>query len=121
ALVEELRKKGLLELSEGAQVVSFGDEMPPCLVITGDGTTLYATRDLAAAIWRHEEFGFDRSLYVVGNEQQLHFRQVFGVPKKMGHEWAGKLEHVNYGLYRFKDGKFSTRKGKVILAEEVLD
>lgn len=121
ALVDELKKKGLLVESEGAQVVSFGDEMPPCLVITGDGTTLYATRDLAAAIWRHKEFGFDRSLYVVGNEQQLHFKQVFGVLKKMGFEWSEKLEHVNYGLYRFKDGKFSTRKGKVILAEEVLN
>lgn len=121
ALVEELKKKGLLELSEGAQVVSFGDEMPPCLVITGDGTTLYATRDLAAAIWRFKEFGYDRSLYVVGNEQQLHFKQVFGVLKKMGFEWSDRLEHVNYGLYRFKDGKFSTRKGKVILAEEVLN
>lgn len=121
ALVEELKKKSLLELSEGAQVVSFGEDMPPCLVITGDGTTLYATRDLAAAIWRHKEFGFDRCLYVVGNEQQLHFRQVFGVLKKMGFPWADTLEHVNYGLYRFKDGKFSTRKGKVILAEEVLN
>lgn len=121
ALVDELKKKGLLELSEGAQVVSFGDDMPPCLVITGDGTTLYATRDLAAAIWRYKEFGYDRSLYVVGNEQQLHFKQVFGVLKKMGFEWSDRLEHVNYGLYRFKDGKFSTRKGKVILAEEVLN
>lgn len=121
ALVEELKKKGLLELSEGAQVVSFGDDMPPCLVITGDGTTLYATRDLAAAIWRYKEFAYDRSLYVVGNEQQLHFKQVFGVLKKMGFPWADRLEHVNYGLYRFKDGKFSTRKGKVILAEEVLN
>jgi len=121
SLVADLKEKGLLELSEGAQVVSFGEDMPPCLVITGDGTTLYATRDLAAAIWRHDHFKFDRCLYVVGNEQRLHFMQVFGVLKKMGHAWAEKLEHVNYGLYRFKDGKFSTRKGKVILAEEVLN
>lgn len=121
SLVSDLKKKGLLELSEGAQVVSFGEDMPPCLVITGDGTTLYATRDLAAAIWRHDHFKFARCLYVVGNEQQLHFKQVFTVLKKMGYAWADTLEHVNYGLYRFKDGKFSTRKGKVILAEEVLN
>jgi len=121
SLVEALKKKSLLEWSEGAQVVNLGEDMPPCLVITGDGTTLYATRDLAAAIWRRDHFQFDRSLYVVGNEQQLHFKQVFTVLKKMGFEWASTLEHVNYGLYRFKDGKFSTRKGKVILAEEVLN
>ncbi|HEY8279360.1 MAG TPA: arginine--tRNA ligase [Bdellovibrionota bacterium] len=121
ALVTELKKKNLLTLSEGAQVVMLGDDIPPCLVITGDGTTLYATRDLAAAIYRHGHFKFDRCLYVVGNEQALHFRQVFTVLKMMGHKWAETLEHVNYGLYRFKDGKFSTRKGKVILAEEVLN
>ncbi len=121
ALVELLKKKNLLTLSEGAQVVELGEEIPPCLVITGDGTTLYATRDLAAAIYRHDHFKFDRCLYVVGNEQQLHFRQVFTVLKMLGFSWAETLEHVNYGLYRFKDGKFSTRKGKVILAEEVLN
>ncbi|MGZ3669647.1 MAG: arginine--tRNA ligase [Bdellovibrionota bacterium] len=121
SLVADLKKKNLLVESEGAQVVQLGDDVPPCLVITGDGTTLYATRDLAAAIYRHDHFKFDRSLYVVGNEQQLHFRQVFQVLKMMGYAWADTLEHVNYGLYRFKDGKFSTRKGKVILAEEVLN
>lgn len=121
ALVTELTRKNLLVESEGARVVHLGDDVPPCLVITGDGTSLYATRDLAAAIYRHSEFKFDRSLYVVGNEQQLHFRQVFQVLKMMGFPWADTLEHVNYGLYRFKDGKFSTRKGKVILAEEVLN
>jgi arginyl-tRNA synthetase len=121
ALIEALKQKNLLVESEGAQVVSMGDDVPPCLIITGDGTTLYATRDIAAAIYRHDHFGFDRCLYVVGNEQQLHFRQVFTVLKLMGFDWYGTLEHVAYGLYRFKDGKFSTRKGKVILAEEVLN
>ncbi len=121
ALVTSLREKGLLTHSEGAQVVMLGENTPPCLVITGDGTTLYATRDLAAAIYRHGHFKFDHCLYVVGNEQQLHFQQVFAVLKMLGYSWADSLEHVNYGLYRFKDGKFSTRKGKVILAEEVLN
>lgn len=121
ALLEELKKKNLLELSEGAQVVKLGEDVPPCLVVTSDGTSLYATRDLAAAIWRHQHFGFDQSLYVIGNEQQLHTKQFFTVLQLMGYEWAKQLQHVNYGLYRFKDGKFSTRKGRVVLAEEVLD
>lgn len=121
ALLAELKNKGLLEESEGAQVVRLGDEMPPCLILTGDGTSLYATRDIAAALWRHEHFKFDRCLYVIGNEQQLHMKQVFTVLAKMGHAWSSQMQHVNYGLYRFKDGKFSTRKGKVILAEEVLN
>ncbi len=121
SLLEDLRKKGLLVASEGAQVVELGEEVPPCILVTGDGTSLYATRDLAAAIWRFQNFHFDRSLYVVGSEQQLHFRQIFQVLKLMKFDWADRLEHVNYGLYRFKDGKFSTRKGKVILAEEVMN
>ena len=121
ALLEELKAKNLLVESEGAQVVSFGEDAPPCLIITRDGTSLYATRDIAAAIWRHKHFHFDRSLYVVGNEQQLHFKQVFGVIEKMGYPWASQLQHINYGLYRFKDGKFSTRKGRVVLAEEVMN
>ena len=121
ALLEELKAKKILVESEGALVVELPDDLPPCLVITKDGTSLYATRDLAAAIWRKKEFSFDRCLYVVGNEQQLHLKQVFLVLEKMGHDWAKNLQHINYGLYRFKDGKFSTRKGKVILAEEVLN
>lgn len=121
ALVDELKEKRLLVESEGAQVVPLGEEMPPCLILTKDGTSLYATRDIAAAIWRNGHFHFNRCLYVVGSEQQLHFRQVFAVLELMGHAWSKNLLHVNYGLYRFKDGKFSTRKGRVILAEEVLD
>lgn len=121
ALLDELKRKQLLELDEGAQVVKMGEDQPPCLIVTKDGTSLYATRDLAAAIWRHAHFKFDRCLYVVGNEQQLHLKQVFSVLAKMGHAWAETLTHINYGLYRFKDGKFSTRKGRVILAEEVLN
>ena len=121
ALVQELKEKHLLKLSEGAQIVDLGEDMPPCLILTGDGTTLYHTRDLAAAIYRKDKFHFDRCLYVVGSEQSLHFQQVFKVLELMGKPWASQLEHVKYGLYRFKDGKFSTRKGKVVLFEEVLD
>lgn len=122
ALVEELKNKNLLVESEGAQVVDLAPfDMPPCLVITGNGTTLYATRDLAAAIYRYNHFKFDKCLYVVGSEQILHFRQVFKVLQLMGNTWAEKLEHIAYGLYRFKDGKFSTRKGRVVLMMDVLE
>lgn len=121
ALIQELRDKKLLELSEGAQVVKMGEDEPPCLILTSEGTSLYATRDITAAKWRKEHFQFDKSLYVVGSEQQLHLKQVFAVLRKMGYAWAESLEHIHYGLYRFKDGKFSTRKGRVILAEEVID
>lgn len=121
SLLSDLQTKRLLVESEGAQVVELGEDVPPCILVTGDGTSLYATRDLAAAIWRFQQFQFDRCLYVVGNEQQLHFRQIFQVLQMMQFPWADRLEHVNYGLYRFKDGKFSTRKGKVILAEEVMN
>lgn len=121
-LIQELKQKNLLVESEGAQVVDLAPfDMPPCLVITGAGTTLYATRDLAAAIYRHDHFKFDRCLYVVGSEQILHFRQVFKVLELMGHAWAASLTHIHYGLYRFKDGKFSTRKGRVVLMADVLD
>jgi arginyl-tRNA synthetase len=121
SLLKDLKEKKLLVESEGAQVVQLGEDAPPCILVTGDGTSLYATRDLAAAIWRYNKFHFDRALYVVGNEQQLHFKQIFQVIKMMNLPWSDQLEHVNYGLYRFKDGKFSTRKGKVILAEEVMN
>jgi arginyl-tRNA synthetase len=122
AALHELKAKNLLVESEGAQIVNLeAHDMPPCLMITGDGTTLYATRDLAAALWRKKHFGFDRCLYVVGSEQKLHLAQVFKVVELLGHKWAANLEHVSYGLYRFKDGKFSTRKGKIILLNDVVD
>jgi arginyl-tRNA synthetase len=123
-LMTELKKKNLLVESEGALVVPLtdeqGKEMPPCIVQKKDGATIYATRDLAAAIYRHEKFGFDRMTYIVGAEQKLHFKQVFGVLKLMGHKWAEKCEHIPFGLYRFKDAKMSTRKGNFFTLENVL-
>ncbi len=120
-VVDALREKGLLKESEGAWVVDLSEEeMPPCLIIKADGTTIYATRDLAAAIYRHEQYGFERMLYVVGAEQTLHFRQVFAVLKKMGHDWASRCEHVPFGLMQIEGKKMSTRKGRVIFLEEVL-
>lgn len=121
ALLNDLNKQRLLIESEGALVVEMPDDQPPCLIVTRDGTSLYATRDIAAARWRKDHFKFDQCFYVVGSEQQLHLKQVFLVLEKMGYEWSKDLQHISYGLYRFKDGKFSTRKGRVILAEDVLN
>ena len=116
-----LEKKGLLQESEGAMVVPMGDDMPPCLIRKSDGASLYATRDIASAIYRKNELGADLCLYVVGVDQTLHFKQVFKVLDLAGFEWAKECHHISFGLYRFKDGvKMSTRKGNVIFLEDIL-
>lgn len=120
-VVKLLEEKNLLVESEGALVVPLDEyDMPPCLIKKSDGATLYATRDLAAALYRYETYDFAMALYVVGNEQRLHFQQVFRVLEKMGCEWAREMYHIPFGMM-LKDGKkMSTRKGKVVLLEEVL-
>ncbi|WP_283152970.1 arginine--tRNA ligase [Guptibacillus hwajinpoensis] len=119
-VIDLLEEKNLLVESRGAMVVELGESLPPCLIKKKDGATLYATRDLAAAIYRYETYGFSKALYVVGNEQSLHFKQLFEVLKKMGFDWADQMHHINFGMM-LKDGKkMSTRKGKVVLLEEVL-
>ncbi len=122
AIIEELSAKNLLVMSDGAEVVQLPDlDLPPCLIKKSDGATLYATRDLAAAFYRKKKYHFDQSLYIVGQEQSIHFRQVKSVIKTLGYEWADHMAHVPFGLY-MKDGKkMSTRKGRVILLEEVLN
>ena len=110
-----------MEVSEGADIVSLGEDMPPFLVRKSDGATLYGTRDLTAAIYRFETFNFAKCLYVVGGEQALHFKQVFAVLKKLGYDWADSCEHVPFGLMRFGDMKLSTRQGNVIFLEDVLN
>ena len=129
--VEELRQKGLLVESEGAQVVDLEEhKMPPCLILRQDGGTLYATRDITAALDRYKTAaldqytdynGFHKSLYVVGNEQKLHFSQFFKVLELMGYPWAKDMTHINYGLFVFEEGKMSTRKGQVIKMKDLLD
>lgn len=121
-LVSLLEEHHLLEESDGAQVVNLEAEgMPPCLIKKSDGATLYATRDLTAALYRQNTYEFDKALYVVGEEQSLHFSQFFTVLKKLGFEWIEGMSHVPFGLI-LKDGKkMSTRKGKVVLLEEVLE
>ncbi|NLM45429.1 MAG: arginine--tRNA ligase [Firmicutes bacterium] len=119
ALVEEM---GLAQASEGALVVDLSAEgMPPCLLRKQDGATLYATRDLCAAIYRYNTYQFDKMLYVVGADQALHFRQLFAVLKKMGYSWADRCCHVPFGLIRFQDGKMSTRQGTLVFLEDVLN
>jgi len=126
ATIERIRAAGILEESEGAQVVRVGDDIPPCLIRKSDGATLYATRDIAAAIWRHERFGCDRALYVVDSGQSLHFRQVFAVLARMHEPAASGCIHVPFGLVlgRGEDGtwsKVSTRSGTGSPLPEVMD
>jgi arginyl-tRNA synthetase len=121
ATVAMVEKKGLATRSQDALVVdleAYG--MPPCLLRKADDATLYATRDLAAAYYRHEQFQFAKNLYVVGSDQTLHFRQLFKVLELLGEPWAASCVHVPFGLIQFKDGKMSTREGKVVFLEEVL-
>lgn len=120
-VVELLESKGLLTESEGAMVVNLDEfDMPPCLIKKSDGATLYATRDLAAALYRNEQYDFAKALYVVGGEQRLHFQQLYKVLQKAGFDWAYEMYHIPFGMM-LKDGKkMSTRKGKVVLLEEVL-
>jgi arginyl-tRNA synthetase len=121
-VVQLLEEQNLLVESEQAQVVELEEEqLPPCLIKKSDGATLYATRDLAAAMYRKENYGFALSLYVVGHEQSLHFKQLIAVLRKMNYKWANQMVHVPFGMM-LKDGKkMSTRKGKVVLLEDVLN
>ena len=121
-VVQELRDKGLLTESQGAQVVDLSeDNMPPCLILKSDGATIYATRDLAAAVYRQNTYHFDKCLYVVAYQQDLHFRQVFRVLEKMGYPWAKDCVHVAFGMISFEGEALSTRKGNVVLLEDLLD
>ncbi|MEI2666426.1 arginine--tRNA ligase [Rossellomorea sp. LJF3] len=120
-VVTLLQKHHLLEESQGAQVVRMDDgNLPPCLIKKSDGATLYATRDLAAALYRQRQYAFDEALYIVGQEQTIHFKQVMNVLKKLGYKWADEMKHIPFGLYLKGGKKMSTRKGRVILLEEVL-
>ena len=120
-VVEALREKGLLKESNGARIVDLEPYgMPPCLILRSDGASLYATRDLAAAIYRKQTYDFYKCLYVVAYQQNLHFKQVFKVLELMGYEWAKDLVHVAYGMVSLEDGAMSTRKGKVVWLEDVL-
>ena len=94
---------------------------PPCLILKKDGTTIYATRDIAAALYRKDTYDFDKCLYVVAYQQDLHFRQFFKVIEKMGYEWAKDLVHVSFGMISVAGQSLSTRKGHVLFLEDVLN
>ncbi len=119
--VARVQEKELAKMSEQALIVDLEPyNMPPCLLRKRDDATLYATRDIAAAEYRKKTYDFDKMIYVVGSEQKLHFKQVFKVLELMGYGWADRCVHVDFGLMKFKDGKMSTRKGKVVLLEDLL-
>ena len=122
APLQMLRDKGLVTESQGAQIVDLSDyNMPPCLLVKSDGSSLYATRDIAAAIWRKKEYDFDKCLYVVAYQQNLHFKQLFKVLELAGLDWAKDLIHVAFGMVSLEDGSMSTRKGNVVLLRDVID
>lgn len=120
SVIEELESKNLLKLDQGASIVDLGDDMPPALIKRSDGGSLYITRDLAAVFYRKKEYKFDKILYVVGNEQKLHFEQLKRLIDKMGYDFKDEIEHVNFGLYLSGGKKMSTRKGNVTKLYDIL-
>lgn len=121
-VIDELKEKDLLKESDGAQIVDLSDyNMPPCLILKKDGSTLYATRDLAAAYYRKKTYDFYKCLYVVAYQQNLHFKQIFKVLELLGKPWAKDMEHVAFGMVSLEDGAMSTRKGRVAYLKDALD
>lgn len=121
-IIQLLDQKGLLQESEGAKIIDLSDDkMPPCLITKNDGSTLYATRDITAAIYRKRTYDFEKCIYVTALAQNLHFAQWFKVIEKMGYDWSSQLVHVPFGLISMETGKLSTRKGNVVLLEELLE
>ena len=120
-IVDLLEEKGLLSVDNGATLVHLEDEtLPPALIKKSDGSTLYLTRDLATAYYRKRTYDFAKNLYVMGSEQSVHFKQLQTVLEMMGNEWAKDMAHVPFGLITLNGKKLSTRKGKIVLLEEVL-
>ena len=120
-VIDQLKEHHLLVEDDGAQIVPLDDyNMPPCLITKKDGSSIYATRDLAAAMYRKNTYDFEKALYVTGLEQKLHFAQVFKVIELLGYDWSAGLVHIPYGLVSMEGGKLSTRSGNVIYAEEIL-
>ena len=120
--VNRIKDAGLSEISEEALIINLEKyDMPPCILRKKDDASLYATRDICAAEYRKQEYDPDKMIYVVGSEQRLHFKQFFKVLELMGYEWVHDCVHVDFGLIKFKGGKMSTREGKVILLEDLLE
>lgn len=121
-VVDKITEAGLLKESEGAMIVDLSDyDMAPCIITKKDGSSIYATRDLAAIFYRKKTYNFCKCLYVTGQEQKLHFAQVFKVVELLGNEWAkDQLVHIPYGLVSLEGAKLSTRNGNIIYAEDIL-
>lgn len=121
-VVKELEDKGLLKESDGAFIVDLEPYgMPPALIKKSDGSTLYTTRDITAAIYRKEKYDFYKNLYVVASQQNLHFKSWIKVIELMGYEWANDCIHIPFGMVSLEDGTLSTRKGRVVFLEDVLN
>lgn len=120
-VIEELKGKNLLTESQGALIVDLKEyDMPPCLIVKKDGSTLYTTRDITAALYRKKEYDFEKCIYITASAQSLHFNQWFKVIELMGYDWYDKLVHVPFGLVSLGGEKLATRKGKVVLLEDIL-
>ena len=120
-VIDIIKDKGLLQESQGTNIVDLEEyNMPPALITKNDGSTLYMTRDLAAALYRKENYDFEKCIYVVGSQQSLHFQQLFKVLELVGFEWAKDMVHVPFGRVALEEGTMSTRKGRVVFLEDVL-
>jgi len=120
--IQELKDKDLLEESQGAKIVDLTPyNMPPALITKSDGSTLYITRDIAAAVYRKEHYDFYKNIYVVASQQNLHFQQWIQIVELLGYEWARDCVHVPFGLVSLEDGTMSTREGRVVFLEDVLN
>lgn len=122
-VIEKLEATGKLVESEGARIIDLGEDIAPCIIGKTNGSTTYATRDLAAILYRARIYDFDKALYVTSYEQVLHFKQVFEVAKLLGldKKYTNGLEHVPFGMVRLKEGKMSTREGNIIKLEDLLN
>ena len=121
ALAQLLKDKGLLIESRGANVIDLSEyDMPPCMITKKDGSSIYHSRDIAAVLYRKENYDFEKCLYVTGLEQSLHFKQVFKAIELMGYDWFEELVHIPYGLVSLEREKLSTRTGNIIYAEDIL-
>lgn len=120
--IETLEKSGVLVDSNGAKIVDLEEyKLPPALIVKSDGSTIYITRDIAAAHYRHETYKPYKNIYVVGSQQILHFQQLKAVLKEMGYDWSDELVHVPFGMVSLEEGTLSTRKGRVVYLEDVLN
>ncbi len=120
AQVEKLRQSGLMKIDDGASIVDLEKYgMPPCLILKRDGSTLYPTRDIAAAVYRKEHYDFEKCIYVTSTQQILHFKQWFKVVELMGYDWYDKLVHIPYGTVSLNGAKLATRTGNVVLLKDL--